>query len=81
MLAGNARPISFTLRVLLFVSLATGLSLFLTASLVISSVNHHFMEQDAAELQVINQSIENIRYCPRITYTVNQSDHSNASDA
>lgn len=58
MLAGNARPISLTLRVLLFVSLAIGLSLFLTASLVISSVNHHFMEQDAAELQVITQSIE-----------------------
>ncbi|SFG53624.1 hypothetical protein [Neptunomonas qingdaonensis] len=60
MLAGKVRPISLTLRVLLFVSLAIGFSLFLTASLVISSVNQHFMQQDAAELQVITQSIENV---------------------
>lgn len=60
MLPHKNRPVSLTLRVLLFVSIAIGLSLFLTASLVISSVNHHFMEQDAAELQVITQSIETV---------------------
>ena len=58
MLARKTRPIPLTLRVLLFASIAIGLSLFLTASLVISSVNNHFLEQDAAELEVITQSIE-----------------------
>lgn len=60
MFVRKTRPISLTLRVLLFVSIAIGLSLFLTASLVMSSVNHHFMEQDAAELQVITLSIETV---------------------
>ncbi|MFT6914246.1 MAG: two-component system heavy metal sensor histidine kinase CusS [Motiliproteus sp.] len=60
MLTRKSRPVSLTLRVLLFVSIAIGLSLFLTASLVISSVNQHFMEQDTAELRVITQSITKI---------------------
>ena len=54
------RPISLTLRVLLFVSIAIGLSLFLTASLVMSSVKQHFIEQDSAELSAITQSIETV---------------------
>ena len=56
----KTRPISLTLRVLLFVSIAIGLSLFLTATLVISSVKHHFIEQDSAELRVITQSIVSV---------------------
>jgi two-component system heavy metal sensor histidine kinase CusS len=54
------RPISLTLRVLLFVSIAIGLSLFLTASLVMTSVKQHFIEQDSAELRVITQSIVSV---------------------
>ncbi|WP_206441561.1 heavy metal sensor histidine kinase [Amphritea opalescens] len=60
MLVRKIRLRSLTLRVLLFASIAIGLGLFLTASLVISSVNHHFLEQDAAELEVITQSIETV---------------------
>lgn len=60
MLPHKTYPISLTLRVLLFVSIAIGLSLFLTASLVMSSVKHHFIEQDSAELLVITQSIETV---------------------
>lgn len=56
----KTRPVSLTLRVLLFVSLAIGVSLSLTASLVISSVKGHFMEQDTAELHVITESIERV---------------------
>jgi two-component system heavy metal sensor histidine kinase CusS len=53
----SSRPISLTLRVLLFVTAAIGLSLLLNAALILSSIKHHFVEQDADELRVITQSI------------------------
>lgn len=52
------RPLSLTLRVLLFVSAATGFSLLFCAWLISNSIKHHFMEQDADELQVIIASIQ-----------------------
>lgn len=60
MLPRKTRLISLTLRALLFVSIAIGLSLLLTASLVISSVKQHFIEQDSAELRAITLSIETV---------------------
>ena len=47
------RPISLTLRVLLFVSLVIGLGFLLIASLIMRSIEHHFAEQDAGELNAI----------------------------
>ncbi|TVZ37446.1 two-component system heavy metal sensor histidine kinase CusS [Alteromonadaceae bacterium 2753L.S.0a.02] len=52
------RPISLTLRVLLFVMLATGFSLALSGRLILSAIQHHFMEQDSDELEVIQSSIQ-----------------------
>lgn len=50
-------PMSLTLRVLLFVMLAIGFSLVLSAHLILSAIQHHFIEQDTDELQVIRNSI------------------------
>tara|TARA_R110002110_G_scaffold412440_1_gene638392 strand:- start:1007 stop:2365 length:1359 start_codon:yes stop_codon:yes gene_type:complete len=47
-----------TLRVLLFVALAIAVSLILTSGLILTSIKHHFIEQDADELRVITASIE-----------------------
>ncbi|WP_018275117.1 heavy metal sensor histidine kinase [Teredinibacter turnerae] len=52
------KPISLTLRVLLFVMLAIGISLVLSGHLVLSAIQHHFMEQDTEELEVIERSIQ-----------------------
>ena len=54
----NRTPISLTLRVLLFVMLAIGLSLVLSGHLILSSIQHHFIEQDTEELEVIERSIQ-----------------------
>lgn len=54
----KGRPLSLTLRVLLFVSAAAGFSLLFCAWMVSNSIKHHFMEQDADELRVIVASIE-----------------------
>jgi len=51
-------PISLTLRVLLFVMLAIGISLVLSGHLILSAIQHHFMEQDAEELEVVERSIQ-----------------------
>jgi two-component system, OmpR family, heavy metal sensor histidine kinase CusS len=52
------RPSSLTLRVMLFVALAIGLSLVLIARLVLGAVEHHFLAQDLDELRVVAGSIE-----------------------
>ena len=52
------RPLSLTTRVMVFVALAIGLSLFMTAHLVQQAVKRHFAEQDADELIVITQAVE-----------------------
>lgn len=54
----SRRPISLTLRVLLFVSAAIGLSLLLNATLVLRSIEHHFAEQDVGELNTIAHSMQ-----------------------
>jgi len=48
------------LRVLVFVSVTTGLSLLFCAWMVSNAIKHHFMEQDADELSVIVTSIERV---------------------
>ncbi len=52
------RPLSLTIRVMAFVAIAIGLSLLLISHLVQNAVEHHFAEQDADELKVITQSVE-----------------------
>ena len=52
------RPLSLTTRVMVFVALAIGLSLLMTAHLVQQAVKRHFAEQDADELIVITQAVE-----------------------
>lgn len=58
------RPVSLTLRVVLFVMAAIGLSMVLNAILVLRSINHHFVAQDADELRVITRSIEQVLLQP-----------------
>lgn len=50
--------LSLTTRVMAFVAIAIGLSLLLISHLVLNVVEHHFAEQDADELRVITQSVE-----------------------
>ncbi len=57
MSSNPARPLSLSLRVMLFVMLAIGLSLFIISRLVLSTVERHFDEQDADELRVMVDSI------------------------
>ena len=52
------RPMSITWRVLLFVALTVTICLSLMASLLNSSINHHFLQQDAGELEVMTHAIE-----------------------
>jgi len=54
------RPMSLTLRVVLFVAITVVFSLSFIGILIDSSINHHFSQQDNGELKVINNSIENI---------------------
>ena len=51
-------PLSLTTRVMAFVAIAIGFSLLLISHLVQNAVEHHFSEQDADELKVITQSVE-----------------------
>jgi two-component system heavy metal sensor histidine kinase CusS len=53
----KARSLSLTLRVILFVATAFTISLILISTLVLSSIEHHFLKQDASEINVITQSI------------------------
>ncbi|MDX1537246.1 heavy metal sensor histidine kinase [Arsukibacterium sp.] len=54
------RPLSLTLRVVLFVTLTISICLFFVRQMLISSVEHHFIQQDADELAVIVRSVEEI---------------------
>ncbi len=53
------RPLSLTLRVLFFVAIAFGVSLAVISQLLLSSIEHHFIEQDADEINVMVNSIKN----------------------
>ena len=52
------RPLSLSLRVMLFVMVAIGLSLLLMSSLVLSTVERHFIEQDTDELRSMVEAVE-----------------------
>tara|TARA_R110000744_G_scaffold78514_3_gene154618 strand:- start:16889 stop:18280 length:1392 start_codon:yes stop_codon:yes gene_type:complete len=54
----NARPLSLTFRVVLFVAVTTIFSLSFLGVLIDSSIRHHFVQQDINELEVISASIE-----------------------
>jgi len=51
-------PLSLTLRVIMFVALTVVVCLSLMAGLINSSIDHHFQQQDAGELEVIIKAIE-----------------------
>lgn len=51
------QPLSLAARVMVFVGLAIGLSLVLIGNLVLNAVEHHFAEQDAEELVVMNKTV------------------------
>ena len=53
----NRQPLSLTARVMVFVGLSIGLSLLLVGNLVLSAVERHFAEQDAAELAVMTEAV------------------------
>lgn len=52
------RPMSITFRVVLFVAITAIFSLSVIGTLIYSSIDHHFIQQDIGELKVINHSIE-----------------------
>ena len=56
----NEKPLSLTMRVVLFVALTVIGCLTLVASLISSSINHHFLQQDSGELKVITQSVKSV---------------------
>ena len=49
---------SITFRVVLFVAITAIFSLSVIGTLIYSSIDHHFIQQDIGELKVINHSIE-----------------------
>ncbi|MFT6491469.1 MAG: two-component system heavy metal sensor histidine kinase CusS [Porticoccus sp.] len=51
------QPFSLATRVMVFVGLAIGLSLFLIGNLVLNAVERHFAEQDAGELLVMTEAV------------------------
>ena len=52
------RPLPLTLRVLFFVAAAFGISLAVISQLLLSAIEHHFIEQDADEINVMVNSIK-----------------------
>ncbi|HEY9042876.1 MAG TPA: heavy metal sensor histidine kinase [Rheinheimera sp.] len=54
----GTRPLSITVRVVIFVALTISICLFFVQQLLLSSVEHHFIEQDADELAVILHAVE-----------------------
>ena len=54
----NFRTRSITFRVVLFVAITAVFSLSVIGTLIHSSIDHHFTQQDIGELKVINHSIE-----------------------
>jgi two-component system heavy metal sensor histidine kinase CusS len=55
--SNHKKPISLTLRMIVFVAVTISLCLFTINAVVLDVVEHHFKEQDADELTVMNQSI------------------------
>lgn len=55
--AMKKKPISLTLRMILFVVITIGICLFFINQMVLQLVERHFSEQDTAELIVMNQAI------------------------
>lgn len=51
-------PMSIIWRVLVFVALTVMICLSIMASLLNNSINHHFLQQDAGEIEVIVHAIE-----------------------
>ncbi|WP_332888882.1 MULTISPECIES: heavy metal sensor histidine kinase [Haliea] len=51
------QPLSLAARVMVFVALAIGCSLFLIGNLVLNAVDRHFAEQDADELAVMSEAV------------------------
>jgi two-component system heavy metal sensor histidine kinase CusS len=56
----NVANISLSTRVMLFVALAIGLSLLFIGQLVQSSIERHFEEQDAEEMQVMADAVKRV---------------------
>lgn len=54
------RPLSLTLRVVLSVVVTIAVSLLVVRQLLIGSIEHHFIEQDADELGVIVHSVQQV---------------------
>ncbi|MBL36166.1 MAG: two-component sensor histidine kinase [Oceanospirillaceae bacterium] len=54
------QPLSLTLRVLLFVSIAVGIGLLVMAGLIMRSIEHHFAQQDAGEIKAIVHVIHDV---------------------
>ncbi|MAK92816.1 MAG: two-component sensor histidine kinase [Oleibacter sp.] len=54
------QPLSLTLRVLLFVSIAVGIGLLVIAGLIMRSIEHHFAQQDAGEIKAIVHVIHDV---------------------
>ena len=54
----SRQPLSLTIRVMVFVGIAIGLSMLVNGILVLNAVERHFAEQDAGELAVMTQAIE-----------------------
>src|SRR5688500_20403369 len=61
----NSRAMSLTSRVILFVAVATILCLIILVAVVQSSIQHHFAEQDAGELQVVADSVQLVLQQPK----------------
>jgi len=70
-----SQPISLTRRVVLFVALAITMSLLLNAVLVITSIKHHFMAQDADELREITRAINQVLRSADSTQLTTQLTH------
>jgi len=60
MTCARRQPLSLAARVMVFVALAIGFSLFLIGSLVLNAVDRHFVEQDADELAVMTEAVVNV---------------------
>ncbi len=58
MTSGAQQPLSLTLRVLFFVATAFGISLAVISQLLLTAIEHHFIEQDADEINVMVNSIK-----------------------
>lgn len=60
MFKADGQRISLTTRVILFVALAISMSLLLISQLVQSSIERHFKEQDAEEMQVMTDAVKGV---------------------